>query len=474
MRLSLIFLSVALSLSQFAVASPNEAAENAAMAAQPYEESPKGTDGGNAGGPPGNGGGRGGDDNDNDRRRPGPGGSRGDDGNDRDDHSGPRPGHGGHRGGGKKDDDDGHGGRHLGHGGHRHHHHHDVCEQALEHLQTVYELRLGYDRMYATNHTEIIELAMNKKWTIPKAGGSFKVFSKQIKGTIPITRHYNPKTRRHTLAATEAQRNELNAKGFLPDGDLGFMFPTSICNTQPVEQFWLGSMYTPKVYPGGRTYPQYTPVNNFVFKMDPTEILQARRSQYRSQGIIGYGYPLTTQPKPRPVQVITTRPDCREVFKYLTPVYEVMLAGKQNWLYTTSHTRVIELLNARPRATIKAKDGVFKILSKQVEGSVSVCRMVNPTIKDHTLALGDDQKESLLAQGYFNDGVLGYMLPNRFCNSERVARLYSAAAKNHVFKLDQTEAALLIHRNRYKDEGTLAYAFSMRAAQPEPETPKPY
>ncbi|KAL0958770.1 hypothetical protein HGRIS_014092 [Hohenbuehelia grisea] len=293
MKYFAVFTAFALIAIGLAAAIPTDAAGNTLMAALPNREAPR------------YGNGRHGDDGDKlPVRRPGhyrPNhGGRGDDDDDDDDRRKHRPGRRPPYRGGHNDDDDQHrpGRRPPYRGGHNDDDDQDPCKEALENLVTVYELRAASNKdwMYTLNPTEIISL-VGKGWSIPKAPGTFRVISKQVRGSVPIYRMYNPTLQDHTLA-TEEKQDALRAKGYLDDGKLGFMFKTAQCGTLPVTQLWIANDYIAHVYSAAQIYRQYFAVNNHLFKIDPAEV--AYESHYTKEGTLAYAFPMTVQPKPKP------------------------------------------------------------------------------------------------------------------------------------------------------------------------------
>ncbi|KAL0958288.1 hypothetical protein HGRIS_000435 [Hohenbuehelia grisea] len=172
------------------------------------------------------------------------------------------------------------------------------CEANKKYLISVIPLwhTVQRDMVYVT--TEVEATVFRRKGYLPYAESKgWKMFSKNVPGSVPLYRLYNshPSVVDHMFATAE-KKGEWLKRGYTQEGIAGYIYPDNRCGTKRLHQLWQGFEYAEKAYSAQSIYRKVGRSHqDHEYAVDEREVHSLTHTwKYENQGCVGYVYDPST------------------------------------------------------------------------------------------------------------------------------------------------------------------------------------
>lgn len=131
----------------------------------------------------------------------------------------------------------------------------------------------------------------------------------------------------------------------------------------------------------------------------------------------------------------------RENIPGTLPLYGIFrTSGLNDHLYTVSETEKRNLLENKTNAL---QGTIGYIHKSEVEGSIPLFRLYNPTWNDHLYTVSDSEKEGLISHKWVYEGTVGFVFKDKKPGTKPVKRFYKELKRDHYYTGEENQVSSL-------------------------------
>jgi hypothetical protein len=229
------------------------------------------------------------------------------------------------------------------------------------------------------------------------------VFSKQVRGTVPLYRAYNNSAKDHLYTTAKSEMDVIVRKnGYKDEGVACYVHSNQVNGTVPLYRIYNSSL------------------KDHFYTIDKSEMNTAiRKNGYKDEGIACYVYPN---------QVRETIPSGT------IPFFRAYSLSANNHFYTTDNSEMDVAVKNRG---YKDEGTACYVHSNRIRGTAPLYRASNSTTKDHFYTMDESEIRTAVRNGYKDEGIECYIYKNQ---DKATVPLYRAFnSKVHFYTTNKSE-----------------------------------